>query len=621
MLIVGEKLNSSIKRVAEAIEQRDAATIQDLAKRQAEAGAHYIDVNAAIRVSAELDDLSWLVETAQSVIDTPLCVDSPNPAALARGLALVKAAGKPGRPMVNSITGEPDRMHGILPLVAEHRCPVVALTSDERGIPTTVGERLRIAGRIVDEALKFGVPLSDLYFDPLVLPVSVDCNNGMVFMDALRAIKAEYPEVRTISGLSNISYGVPKRKVVNRAFLIAARCAGMDAAIMDPLDVDLMALLKAAELVLGNDEFCMNYLMAFRAGQLGAGNVVLSLARRDAPWADERTTGQCGLGATSERFTRARPELGRVRPMSARSELDAPLSLDAFVKGMLDLVHLGDQVSGFHQWNRSVAPGDDQVQVRGAVLLQPGQNLCRIEPAIAQGIGEFVQQDQVIAPAGDFLLCQGPGRSRPGDRLGEIGGPPGPAIAQRVPLDADLLRGPDLSPAALVALDELDDADAQSLPPGAKHRPQGSRGLALAMAGVDDEQPSGLLVLRSIADVDAHFPLRCLCVGPPGKGGHGRAAWGTKRRPAEGGPPTKRPPIGRPARNASHAWPLFPRRKLTSSGEGGLSGSAVRHYRCGTAPDSHRSSPIVRRASGRPAHPHRSWLLRRYYRQASRNVK
>jgi len=270
VLIVGEKLNSSIKRVAEAIEARDVATIQDLARRQAEAGADYLDANAAIRVNEELDDLAWLIETIQAATDTPLCIDSPNPAAIARGLELVQASGRPARPLINSITAEPGRLHGILPLAAQHHCPVVALTSDEQGIPTTVEDRLRIAGRIVAEAEKCGVPREDLYFDPLVLPVSTDVRNAVLFMDALAAIKAEYPGVKTISGLSNVSYGLPKRKLINRAFLVMAMHAGMDAAILDPLDTDLMALLRAGEMLLGHDEFCMNYLMAYRAGKLGA---------------------------------------------------------------------------------------------------------------------------------------------------------------------------------------------------------------------------------------------------------------------------------------------------------------------------------------------------------------
>lgn len=269
MLIVGEKLNSSIKRVAQAIEARDAATVQDLARRQAEAGAHYIDVNAAVRVGEELDDLSWLIENVQAAVDTPLCIDSPNPAAIARGLERVKASGSKARPLVNSVTGEPDRLRDILPLVVEHNCPVVALTSDENGIPKTVEDRLRIAGKIVAEAEKHGVPRTDIYFDPLVLPLSTDTRNGAIFMEALTAIKAEYPGVKTISGLSNVSYGLPKRKIVNRAFLLMALHAGMDAAIMDPLDAELMALLLAGELVLGHDEYCMSYLKAYRAGRLG----------------------------------------------------------------------------------------------------------------------------------------------------------------------------------------------------------------------------------------------------------------------------------------------------------------------------------------------------------------
>lgn len=269
MLIVGEKLNSSIKRVAEAIEARDTAVIQDLARRQAEAGADYLDANAAIRVSQELDDLAWLIETIRAVTDRPLCIDSPNPAAIARGLELLRSSGHPGRPLINSITAEPERLQGILPLAGQYHCPVVALTSDEQGIPTTVEDRLRIAGRIVAEAEKYGVPCEDLYFDPLVLPVSTDVRNAVLFMEALSAIKAEYPGVKTISGLSNVSYGLPKRKIINRAFLIMAMHAGMDAAILDPLDADLMGLLKAGEMLLGRDEFCMNYLMAYRSGMLG----------------------------------------------------------------------------------------------------------------------------------------------------------------------------------------------------------------------------------------------------------------------------------------------------------------------------------------------------------------
>ena len=269
MLIVGEKLNSSIKRVAEAIEARDTAVIQDLARRQAEAGADYLDANAAIRVSQELDDLAWLIETIRAVTDRPLCIDSPNPAAIARGLELLRSSGHPGRPLINSITAEPERLQGILPLAGQYHCPVVALTSDEQGIPTTVEDRLRIAGRIVAEAEKYGVPREDLYFDPLVLPVSTDVRNAVLFMEALSAIKAEYPGVKTISGLSNVSYGLPKRKIINRAFLIMAMHAGMDAAILDPLDADLMGLLKAGEMLLGRDEFCMNYLMAYRSGMLG----------------------------------------------------------------------------------------------------------------------------------------------------------------------------------------------------------------------------------------------------------------------------------------------------------------------------------------------------------------
>jgi len=265
MIIVGEKINSSISKVGKAIEARDAKFIQDLAMRQAEAGACYLDVNAGTRVFTEIQDIEWLINTVQEVVDIPLCIDSPNPEAIKAGIRLHKAEQPP---MINSITGEEERMHAILPLVAECGGSIIALTSDEKGMPETVEERLAIAERIYAVVEEYGITPERLFFDPLVFPLSTSTKSGLVFLDTVRGIKERWPAVKTISGLSNISFGLPKRKLINRVFLTMALCAGLDAAIMDPLDKQIMATVKAAEVLLDRDYFCANYLAAFRKGEL-----------------------------------------------------------------------------------------------------------------------------------------------------------------------------------------------------------------------------------------------------------------------------------------------------------------------------------------------------------------
>ena len=265
MIIVGEKINSSISKVAKAIETRDLKFIQDLAMGQVEAGARYLDVNAGTSIMSEVQDIEWLVNTVQEVVDVPLCIDSPNPEAIKAGIRLCKAQEPP---MINSITGEKERMEAILPLVAECGGPVIALTSDEGGMPETVEDRLAVAERIYNAVQEYGIGPERLFFDPLVFPLSTSSENGLVFLNAVRSIKERCPGVKTISGLSNISYGLPKRKLINRVFLTLALGAGMDAAIMDPLDKRIMATVRAAEALLNQDDYCMDYLGAFRRGEL-----------------------------------------------------------------------------------------------------------------------------------------------------------------------------------------------------------------------------------------------------------------------------------------------------------------------------------------------------------------
>ena len=261
MEIIGEKINGTRQRVAQAIADRDADFIQDLARQQAEAGSTWLDVNAGTHPKQEPDDLVWLIETIQAVVDTPLCLDSANPAALAVAIKAVNQT-----PLINSISGEPDRLAGILPLVAEHNCRVIALAMDDKKIPETSEERVAIIRKVLEATRAAGVPDEHVYVDPLAMTISTNIQSGQIFFDTIQTVHAAYPEVHFTAGLSNISFGLPARSYINRAFLTLALAAGLDSAILDPLDRELKAALLAAQLVLGRDRHCLNYTRAFRAG-------------------------------------------------------------------------------------------------------------------------------------------------------------------------------------------------------------------------------------------------------------------------------------------------------------------------------------------------------------------
>jgi len=264
MQIIGEKINGTLERVGKAVMERDATFIQALAHRQVEAGADLLDVNAGTRPDREPDDLVWLVRTVQETVDVPLCLDSANPHALAAAIEEVQQV-----PLINSISGERKRLEGILPLVQNYNCSVIALALDEDGIPHGVEERLGVIHHIIDETRRAGLPDESLYVDPLVMAIATDTKGGLIALETMRAVHAEFPAVHLSVGLSNISFGLPARSLINQAFLTLALAAGLDTAIMDPLDRDLRGALLAAELVLGRDRHCRNYTRAYRAGRIG----------------------------------------------------------------------------------------------------------------------------------------------------------------------------------------------------------------------------------------------------------------------------------------------------------------------------------------------------------------
>jgi len=260
VLIIGELINCARKKVAEAARNRDAEFFKDLARKQASAGAHMLDVNGDLP-GEEVELLSWLVELIQGVVDLPLCLDSADPKALVTALPLCKQ-----RPMVNSISDDPARWT-MLPVLKEYRPKVIALCTSESGLPTGVEDRIAIACRLVDRLTAEGFALDDIYVDACVLPVATG-TRGQEPLAAVGRIVAAYPGIHVSAGVSNVSFGLPLRKLLNESFLLLLMAHGLDAAIVDPCDQQLMMNIMAAEALLGRDDHCKNYLHAYREGKL-----------------------------------------------------------------------------------------------------------------------------------------------------------------------------------------------------------------------------------------------------------------------------------------------------------------------------------------------------------------
>ncbi|MGE5549856.1 MAG: methyltetrahydrofolate cobalamin methyltransferase [Bacteroidota bacterium] len=263
MIVIGERINTSRKAIAPAVAARDEAFVRAEAESQAAAGSHFIDVNCGTYVTEEPELLEWLVRTVQTAVDVRLCLDSPNPAALTRALAAHK-----GRALINSITAESERWRKILPLVREHHTQIIALTMDDNGMSESAEERFKVGAWLVENLTRNGLALEDIYIDPLVRPVSTGTHYAKVVYETIRRLRAEFPGIHTVCGLSNVSYGLPARKLINQTFLVQAMQAGLDAAIVDPLDKRLMSLIYASELLLDRDEYAGNYLAAFRQDRL-----------------------------------------------------------------------------------------------------------------------------------------------------------------------------------------------------------------------------------------------------------------------------------------------------------------------------------------------------------------
>ncbi len=263
--VIGERINTTLGKVKEAVENKDAAYIQDDVKKQTECGATYIDVNAGARIGHEEEDMKWLLEVVQAATDLPLCLDSPDPKILEIAYEKVDQV-----PMVNSISLEKDRFDAMIPFLKGKDCKIIALCMDDSGMPKSADDIISRAKTIVGELENIGMKRENIFVDPLIQPMSVDINNGTMAFEAVRTITNDLKGVHTTGGLSNISYGLPKRKIINKYFLLMMMANGFDSAIMDPLDKDIMAALKTGEMIAGQDNFCMNFLKSVRAGEMTA---------------------------------------------------------------------------------------------------------------------------------------------------------------------------------------------------------------------------------------------------------------------------------------------------------------------------------------------------------------
>ena len=263
MILIAEKLNGSIPSCAAAIAAKDESYIKDLAKRQADVGADFIDCCASVKDN-EYETLNWMVELIQSVTDCPISLDSPDVSVIIKAMPLCK---KPG--MFNSVSGEGDKVDLAFPILAKpenNKWDIMALLCDDTGIPKTAEKRIEVFEVIMEKASKYGIDDKRIHIDPAVemLCTTDDGEGAFKIFDVMKHIKKVRPNVHISGAISNISYNLPVRRLVNQAFAVLALNAGMDSAVLDPLSKDLRGMILAAEAMLGLDDFCAEYVSAYR---------------------------------------------------------------------------------------------------------------------------------------------------------------------------------------------------------------------------------------------------------------------------------------------------------------------------------------------------------------------
>ena len=258
-VIIGERINPTGRKIlAEEMKQGDYSRVEADALAQVAAGAQMLDVNAGIPLADEPAMLAEVVKLVQSVTDVPLSIDSSIVAALESGLSVYQ-----GKALVNSVTGEEERLEIVLPLVAKHGAAVIAISNDETGISEDPDVRFAVAKKIVERAADYGIPASDVVVDPLVMPIGAINSAGRQVMHLVRRLRDEL-EVNTSCGASNVSFGLPNRTGINSAFLTMAIASGMTSAITNPLHAEVMQAVLGADVMMGKDPNCANWIQKYR---------------------------------------------------------------------------------------------------------------------------------------------------------------------------------------------------------------------------------------------------------------------------------------------------------------------------------------------------------------------
>ena len=274
-VIIGERINPTGRKIlAEEMKIGDYSRVEADAIAQVEAGAHMLDVNAGIPLADEPAILAQAIRLVQSITDVPLSIDSSIVAALESGLAVYQ-----GKALVNSVTGEEERLESVLPLVARHNAAVVAISNDETGISEDPDVRFEVARKIVERAADYGIHYSNVVVDPLVMPIGAINSAGRQVMHIVRRLREEL-KVNTTCGASNVSFGLPNRNGINSAFLTMAISAGMTSAITNPLHGEVMQAVLGADVMMGHDPDCRRWIKNYRepgaTAESGSG-------RRDRP--------------------------------------------------------------------------------------------------------------------------------------------------------------------------------------------------------------------------------------------------------------------------------------------------------------------------------------------------
>ncbi|MBM3705154.1 MAG: dihydropteroate synthase DHPS [Actinobacteria bacterium] len=263
MLIVGENISVTSKIVGESIRNRDAGPILEMVKAQKDAGANYIDINIGPATKNGEDLMQWIVKTIQDKYDVALALDTKNTSAIEAGLQVHK-----GTAMINSVTGDQDKLDVLMPMAKKYNAKIVGIALSEKGVPPDVDSRIEVIMNIVNSAMEHGVPLSDVYLDPIVLPVAVlqqqvyNCIEGLKAFKQLKDLMGLPEEPKTIVGLSNVSQSSPAhlKSLLNRTYLLILLSHGLDSAIVDPLDIELMNTVKTFDILTNRILYAHSYL-------------------------------------------------------------------------------------------------------------------------------------------------------------------------------------------------------------------------------------------------------------------------------------------------------------------------------------------------------------------------